>query len=125
MPVSRISNAFNLLLALAFVPYALTFGFSTVDVAMHILAGLFYMVLGFKSGVGGGAAKLMGVAGLWFGFLDGAMFVAIACATLLTQSLLTSTRDAHGGIAFLPHAVIGAAAVVAYNTWPAVQSVIA
>jgi prepilin peptidase CpaA len=90
----RIPNWLNGLIAALFFPVALYFGMSWEMIGIHAATGVALLVLGFTLfgfGVfGGGDAKLMAAAGLWFGwpavtsflvytaFAGGALAVAVA-----------------------------------------------
>jgi prepilin peptidase CpaA len=67
----RIPNWLTALTAALFFPMALLTGMPLVDFAMHVAAGLGLFCAGFlffQIGLfGGGDAKLMAAAGLWFG----------------------------------------------------------
>lgn len=67
----RIPNWLTILTAALFFPVAWVSGMAPHEFGMHLLAGVGLFVLGFilfQSGTfGGGDAKLMAAAGLWFG----------------------------------------------------------
>jgi prepilin peptidase CpaA len=67
----RIPNWLTGLIAALFFPMALLTGMPLADFGWHVLAGLIMFVAGFalfSVGLfGGGDAKLMAAAGLWFG----------------------------------------------------------
>ncbi|MDE2384160.1 MAG: prepilin peptidase [Alphaproteobacteria bacterium] len=67
----RIPNWLTLLTAILFFPMALATHMPMHEFAMHLLAGAILFVVGFvffQVGIfGGGDAKLMAAAGLWFG----------------------------------------------------------
>jgi prepilin peptidase CpaA len=67
----RIPNWLTILIAALFFPMALITGMPIHDFGMHLLAGLGLFAVGFiffQFGIfGGGDAKLMAAAGLWFG----------------------------------------------------------
>ena len=91
----RIPNWLTLATAALFFPMALLTGMPLPEFGLHILAGLMLFAVGFvffQFGVfGGGDAKLMAAAGLWFG-------------TSQTLPFLFATALAGGALAF----VIGA-----------------
>lgn len=67
----RIPNWLTILTAVLFFPMALATGMPLHDFGMHLVAGIGLFVTGFiffQLGIfGGGDAKLMAAAGLWFG----------------------------------------------------------
>ena len=67
----RIPNWLTILTALLFFPMALLTGMPLMEFGTHILAGIMLFAAGFiffQFGLfGGGDAKLMAAAGLWFG----------------------------------------------------------
>ncbi len=67
----RIPNWLTLLMAILFFPMALATGMPWHDFGMHVLAGAILFAVGFGAfqlGIfGGGDAKMMAAAGLWFG----------------------------------------------------------
>ena len=75
----RIPNWLNGLIALLFFPAALLSGMPWDLVGLHVATGFGLLVLGyglFAAGVfGGGDAKLMAAAGLWFGWPAATQFL--------------------------------------------------
>lgn len=67
----RIPNWLTVLTAVLFFPMALATGMPWHEFGMHVLAGIILFIVGFaffQVGIfGGGDAKLMAAAGLWFG----------------------------------------------------------
>ena len=67
----RIPNWLTLAIAISFFPLALATGMPIAAIGTHVLLGLVFFVTGFllfSFGVfGGGDAKLLAAAGLWFG----------------------------------------------------------
>jgi prepilin peptidase CpaA len=70
----EIPNWLNALIAVLFLPFAWATGMSLVDTGWHLLAGLVLFFIGYVLFAlrlfGGGDAKLMAAAGLWFGTSD-------------------------------------------------------
>jgi prepilin peptidase CpaA len=68
----RIPNWLNAIIALAFLPMAIMTGMPAEVMLWHGLAAVVILVVGFGlfSGgyIGGGDAKLLAAAGLWFGW---------------------------------------------------------
>lgn len=68
----RIPNWLNAVIALAFFPMALMTGMPAEAIFWHSIAALIILALGFTlfsfRVVGGGDAKLLAAAGLWFGW---------------------------------------------------------
>jgi prepilin peptidase CpaA len=66
------SNRVSLALAAGFLVLALLGGMGLYDIAMHLAAGLTVLVIAFAcfamGWVGGGDAKVVSAAALWFGF---------------------------------------------------------
>jgi prepilin peptidase CpaA len=87
----RISNRLSLLLALAFLPAAWAAGMPLMSILVHSAAGLGLLTVGFAlfsfGFVGGGDAKLIAAAGVWFGF-DG--LVPFLTMTVLAGGLLAA-----------------------------------
>jgi prepilin peptidase CpaA len=75
----RIPNWLSALVALAFFPMAWLTGMPLEMVGYHAAAGVVLLVIGFSlfaGGVfGGGDAKLMAAAAMWFGFADVTAFI--------------------------------------------------
>ena len=103
----RIPNWLTALTAVLFFPMALFTGMPLAEFGTHILAGAILFALGFASfqfGLfGGGDAKLMAAAGLWFGTaqtLPFLMATALAGGILALivggWSMLLITWDIHG-----------------------------
>jgi prepilin peptidase CpaA len=67
----RIPNWLTVLTAVLFFPMALATGMPSAELEMHVLVGIALFIAGFlffQVGMfGGGDAKLMAAAGLWFG----------------------------------------------------------
>ena len=76
----RIPNWLTALTALLFFPMALLTGMPMAEFGLHVLAGLILFAAGFilfQFGLfGGGDAKLMAAAGLWFGTSQTLPFLA-------------------------------------------------
>lgn len=85
----RISNRLTLLIALSFFPMAWAAGMPWGTVGLHAGVGLGLLVAGFAAFslglLGGGDAKLLGAAGLWFGLTGLAQFLTM---TVLAGGLL-------------------------------------
>jgi prepilin peptidase CpaA len=77
----KIPNWLTGLVALSFVPMAFLTGMPLADFGWHVLAGLGLFVLGyagFAFGLfGGGDAKLLAAAGLWFGIGQSGSFIML------------------------------------------------
>src|SRR5262245_21295180 len=77
----RIPNWLNAFIALAFFPLALLTGMPMEVMLMHCLVAVAILVVGFGlfSGgfIGGGDAKLLAAAGLWFGWPAAATFLIL------------------------------------------------
>jgi len=75
----RIPNWLTLAIAILFFPLALATGMPWDVISMHVLVGVVFFVMGFalfSFGVfGGGDAKLLAAAGLWFGTAQVAPFL--------------------------------------------------
>ena len=103
----RIPNWLTVVTALLFFPMALLTGMPLVEFGWHVAAGLILFALGFalfSFGLfGGGDAKLMAAAGLWFGTGETMPFLvatvlaggALAIAVAL-WSLFMAVIDIHG-----------------------------
>jgi prepilin peptidase CpaA len=76
----RIPNWLSAAVALAFIPMAMWTGMPWEAIGMHAAAGFALLVLGFAlfaaGAFGGGDAKLMAAAALWFGYPDTVSFLA-------------------------------------------------
>jgi prepilin peptidase CpaA len=72
MLTMTISNRVSLALATGFLVLAVASGMSPQDILMHIAAGALVLVIAFgcfaRGWVGGGDAKVVSAAALWFGF---------------------------------------------------------
>lgn len=70
----RIPNWLTALIALTFFPMALLTGMAWADIGLHVATGFAMFAVGFvvfALGLfGGGDAKLLAAAGLWFGWPD-------------------------------------------------------
>ena len=77
----RIPNWLSLLTGLSFFPLALAAGMPWSMVGVHAAVGLAVLVAGFLFFsfrlIGGGDAKLLGAAGLWFGLQGLALFLTM------------------------------------------------
>jgi prepilin peptidase CpaA len=75
----RIPNKLTIAIALAFFPMALATGMPLDVFGHHVLMGVVFFILGFtlfSFGLfGGGDAKLLAAAGLWFGSADALPFL--------------------------------------------------
>ena len=103
----KIPNWLTGFLALSFFPMALLIGMPPSDIAWHVAGGAALFALGFllfSVGLyGGGDAKLMAAAGLWFGtsqtlpFLVATVGVGgLLCLAFMAWSFLVFTFDLHG-----------------------------
>ncbi len=103
----RIPNWLTLLTALLFFPMAFFTGMPLAEFGMHMLAGAILFAVGFlffQFGLfGGGDAKLMAAAGLWFGtsqtlpFLFATALAGGALALVVgVWSILMLSWDIHG-----------------------------
>jgi prepilin peptidase CpaA len=76
----KIPNWLTGLIAVSFIPMALLTAMPLETVALHVAAGVGLLIVGFglfAGGlVGGGDAKLMAAAGLWFGWPASMFFLA-------------------------------------------------
>ena len=85
----RIPNKLVMLIAALFVPMAFLTGMPLADFALHVGIGLGLFCVGFALYLfgmfGGGDAKLLAAAGLWFGSAD---LVPFLVCTLLAGGLL-------------------------------------
>jgi prepilin peptidase CpaA len=85
----RIPNWLSALVALAFFPMAWLSGMPLESIGTHALAGVALLAIGFAlfaGGLfGGGDAKLMAAASMWFGFADVTSFIVY---TVLAGGLL-------------------------------------
>ncbi|MCA0433816.1 MAG: prepilin peptidase [Proteobacteria bacterium] len=103
----KIPNWLTALVAVAFFPMALLIGMPMSEFVWHVAGGLILFVAGFvlfSVGLfGGGDAKLLAAAGLWFGtaqtmpFLIATVtFGGIMCLAFVIWSFLVFTFDMHG-----------------------------
>jgi prepilin peptidase CpaA len=103
----RIPNWLTGLVALLFFPMALLTGMPLADFGWHLLGGVILFVAGyalFSFGVfGGGDAKLMAAAGLWFGTDQSLPFLmmtvlagGILAVAVMSWSLFVTFADLHG-----------------------------
>lgn len=86
----RIPNVLALLIAASFLGAAVAAGMSLTDLARHFAAGLVllvggYLLFSFRL-LGGGDAKFLAAAGLWFGFEALPMFLTM---TVLAGGVLS------------------------------------
>lgn len=93
----KIPNWLTALTAILFFPMALWAGMPMVEIAWHTVAGAFLFFVGFALFsfriFGGGDAKLMAAAGLWFGpshILEFLFFTALAGGLLAVAFLFWS-----------------------------------
>jgi prepilin peptidase CpaA len=124
----EIPNTVILLLAAAFAFFAGTAGMSTAQIMVHVVCACAVLALGFvlfsRSLMGGGDAKLLAAASLWFGFETLLPFLAatalaggvlsLACLafsaarvrlgqeTVLAREVPYGAAIAAGGLAVLP-----------------------
>jgi prepilin peptidase CpaA len=90
----RIPNWLSGLTAALFFPVAMIAGFSMYDLLMHASAGLLLLVICFvlfQFGImGGGDAKLIAAAGLWFGLSDSGYFIQVTamCGGALALAMM-------------------------------------
>ncbi|WP_062017048.1 prepilin peptidase [Aureimonas sp. AU4] len=94
-----IPNSLVILLALAFLPYALGLGFPVAVIGLHMAAGFGLLLLGILffalNWMGGGDAKLIAAAALWLGpgpELLRYLLLASVLGGVLTLVLLLSRR---------------------------------
>jgi prepilin peptidase CpaA len=77
----RIPNWLNAFIALAFFPLAITTGMPAEAMLWHCLTGVVILAVGFGlflgCYIGGGDAKLLAGAGLWFGWPDATPFLVL------------------------------------------------
>ena len=85
----RVSNRLTALIAVVFFPLAWVEGMPLIAMPIHLGAGIGLLVLGFClfsfGFFGGGDAKLLAAAGIWFG-IDG--LVQFLAFTVITGGLL-------------------------------------
>ncbi len=117
----RIPNWLTALIAALFFPMALLTGMPLAEFAWHLLAGIILFAAGFalfSVGLfGGGDAKLMAAAGLWFGtsqslpfmvmtvFAGGALAIAVALWSLLVSIMQMQGMTATSRVGRLAGAV--------------------
>lgn len=93
----RIPNWLNALVALAFFPLAIATGMPAELMLWHCLTAVVILVLGFglfSAGfIGGGDAKLLAAAGLWFGWPEASVFLV---ATALAGGVLAFAYQVWG-----------------------------
>ncbi len=103
----KIPNWLTALMALSFFPMAFVIGMPFAVMAWHVTAGVALFALGFllfSVGLyGGGDAKLMAAAGLWFGtsqtlpFLVATVAVGgLLCLAFMAWSFFVFSFDLHG-----------------------------
>jgi prepilin peptidase CpaA len=103
----RIPNWLTALTAALFFPMAFATGMPLVDFGWHVLAGVILFVVGyllFSFGLfGGGDAKLMAAAGLWFGTTESLSFLfltalagGVLAAGVALWSLGAAILEIHG-----------------------------
>jgi prepilin peptidase CpaA len=77
----RIPNWLNLVIALAFFPLTMMRGMPGEAMLWHCLTGVVILSVGFglfsRGFIGGGDAKLLAAAGLWFGWPDAGPFLVL------------------------------------------------
>ena len=118
-----IPNSLTIVIAAAFVPFALTVGLPLNAFGQHLLAGLIALLIGFtmfaRNFIGGGDAKLYAGAALWLGLHDLVVYTLVATilgglltllllgmrryplpAGLLQQGWLLKLHDARSGIPY-------------------------
>ena len=75
----RIPNWLTGLIALAFFPLALASGMAVAQMGQHLAVGVVALLAGFAlfsfGYIGGGDAKLLAAASLWFGYPDVGLFL--------------------------------------------------
>jgi prepilin peptidase CpaA len=99
----KIPNAIPLVLLLGFAALALVLGLPWRETGWHLLAGLvvFVVCFGFflANAMGGGDAKLMTAAAVWFGFNDSLIAfltqVAVFGGVLTVLVLLIRSQSSH------------------------------
>jgi prepilin peptidase CpaA len=107
----RIPNWLCLTIAGLFFPFALMAGLPLATIGWHLLAGFGVLAIGFgifaAGWFGGGDAKLLGAAALWFGWPDSLRFVVYAvlaggvlALVVFCWSVLRTDRELRGGARF-------------------------
>ena len=107
----RIPNWLTLAVALSFFPLALMTGMGLADLSLHLAVGAAMLVVGFllfSVGLfGGGDAKLLAAAALWFGWPDLVAFLVFTvfaggalALTVGLWSLLNVGSEIKGGLIF-------------------------
>jgi prepilin peptidase CpaA len=95
----RIPNWLNAVVALAFFPLAIAAGMPPEAILWHCLTALVILVVAFglysRGYIGGGDAKLLAGAGLWFGWPDVGAFLVF---TALAGGVLALVYQFHGMI---------------------------
>lgn len=113
-----IPNGLNVALAAGYYAYAFLAGIPAPEIFEHTwVAFAMLILLAFAASqniFGGGAAKLVAVAFLWFGFWPGVGFVTISmlacgCAGCLVQAM----RGEEAPMPYLPFAAVTAALMLA------------
>jgi prepilin peptidase CpaA len=90
----RIPNWLTALTAALFFPVALMSGLDLAQIGQHLAAGAILLVLGFiifQFGFfGGGDAKMIAAAGLWFGLGDSLFFIqsSVLCGGVLAAAMI-------------------------------------
>ncbi len=90
----KIPNWLTALMALAFLPVALSTGMLVPEIGMHYLAGFLLLLVGymmFSLGIfGGGDAKMIAACAVWFGTQDTGSFLtsAVFCGGILAFAML-------------------------------------
>lgn len=109
-----IPNWLNGAIVLLFPVAAIAFGMSWADFGIHLAVGAAALVLGmalFAPGwIGGGDAKLIAAAALWFGWPDAGMFLAksalmggaLAVILLMLRRMVPATNLSAGWVAKTP-----------------------
>ena len=103
----KIPNWLTALMALSFFPMALLIGMPLAEMVWHVAGGAALFALGFllfSVGLyGGGDAKLMAAAGLWFGTAQTMPFLlatvavgGLLCLAFMAWSVLVFSFDLHG-----------------------------
>jgi prepilin peptidase CpaA len=109
----RIPNWLTGLTAIAFFPMAWATGMPVIEMGWHVLAGFILFFAGYALFAlrlfGGGDAKLMAAAGLWFGTSDSLNFLimtaiagGILALVVAAWSALSLSWDMSGGERTLP-----------------------
>jgi len=107
----RIPNWLTLAVAISFFPIALLTGMAVLDIALHVAVAAAMFAAGFllfSIGLfGGGDAKLLAAAALWFGWSDLVPFLVFTvfaggalALTVGLWSLLNVSSEVKGGFIF-------------------------